>query len=91
MTSPSALADPVDRASSIPRTATDESDTVVPQISAWLRRALARRTHRELRAAGTRRGMAVLEAVADGSWETASLEPVENLRERGPYVDDPHE
>jgi hypothetical protein len=36
-------------------------------------------------------GMAVLEAVADGSWETASLEPVENLRERGPYVDDPHE
>lgn len=36
-------------------------------------------------------GMAVLEAVADGSWETASLEPVENLRERGPYVTDPHE
>lgn len=36
-------------------------------------------------------GMAVLEAVADGSWETASLEPVENIRERGPSVDNPHE
>jgi predicted deacylase len=36
-------------------------------------------------------GMAVLEAVADGSWETASLEPVENIRERGEYVTDPHE
>jgi predicted deacylase len=36
-------------------------------------------------------GMSVLEAVADGSWETASLEPVENIRERGPYVTDPHE
>jgi predicted deacylase len=36
-------------------------------------------------------GMAVLEAVADGSWETTSLEPVENIRERGPYVTDPHE
>jgi len=36
-------------------------------------------------------GMAVLEAVADGSWETASLEPVENIRERGEFVTDPHE
>jgi hypothetical protein len=36
-------------------------------------------------------GMSVLEAVADGSWETASLEPVENIRERGPGVRDPHE
>lgn len=36
-------------------------------------------------------GMAVLEAVADGSWETTSLEPVENIRERGPFVSDPHE
>ncbi|MFG2059316.1 M14 family zinc carboxypeptidase [Micromonospora sp. NPDC048930] len=36
-------------------------------------------------------GMAILEAVADGSWETANLEPVENIRERGPSVDDPHE
>lgn len=36
-------------------------------------------------------GKSVLEAVADGSWETVSLEPVENIRERGPSVDDPHE
>jgi hypothetical protein len=36
-------------------------------------------------------GMAVLNAVADGSWETASLEPVENIRERGDSVSDPHE
>jgi hypothetical protein len=36
-------------------------------------------------------GMSVLEAVADGSWETASLEPVENIRERGPSVSNPHE
>ncbi|QNN52326.1 M14 family zinc carboxypeptidase [Nocardioides mesophilus] len=36
-------------------------------------------------------GQAVLEAVADGSWETASLEPVKNIRERGDYVSDPHE
>lgn len=36
-------------------------------------------------------GMSVLEAVADGSWETASLEPVENIRERGDSVGDPHE
>jgi hypothetical protein len=36
-------------------------------------------------------GMAVLEAVADGSWETASLEPVEQIRERGPGISDPHE
>ena len=35
--------------------------------------------------------MAVLEAVADGSWETASLEPVEQIRERGPGISDPHE
>ncbi|HEX7276860.1 MAG TPA: M14 family zinc carboxypeptidase [Acidimicrobiales bacterium] len=36
-------------------------------------------------------GLAVLEAVADGSWETVSLEPVENIRERGDSVSDPHE
>ena len=36
-------------------------------------------------------GMAVLEAAADGSLYTASLEPVENIRERGEPVDDPHE
>jgi predicted deacylase len=36
-------------------------------------------------------GMAVLEAVADGSWETVSLEPVENIRERGDFISDPHE
>ncbi|MPV36349.1 M14 family zinc carboxypeptidase [Georgenia subflava] len=36
-------------------------------------------------------GMAVLEAVADGSWTTASLEPVENIRERGDFITDPHE
>jgi predicted deacylase len=36
-------------------------------------------------------GMAVLEAVADGSWETVSLEPVENIRERGDFVSNPHE
>lgn len=36
-------------------------------------------------------GMSVLEAVADGSWETTSLEPVEQIRERGPSVGDPHE
>jgi predicted deacylase len=36
-------------------------------------------------------GMAVLEAVADGSWETVSLEPVEQIRERGDYISDPHE
>lgn len=36
-------------------------------------------------------GMAVLEAVADGSWETASLEPVEQIRERGDYITNPHE
>ena len=36
-------------------------------------------------------GMAVLEAVADGSWENASLGPVENIRERGPSVSNPHE
>jgi predicted deacylase len=36
-------------------------------------------------------GMSVLEAVADGSWETASLEPVEQIRERGDYITDPHE
>ena len=36
-------------------------------------------------------GMAVLEAVADGSWETASLEPVEQIRERGDAINDPHE
>jgi hypothetical protein len=36
-------------------------------------------------------GMELLEAVADGSWETASLEPVENIRERGDFIRDPHE
>jgi predicted deacylase len=36
-------------------------------------------------------GMSVLAAVADGSWDTASLEPVENIRERGPFVPNPHE
>ena len=36
-------------------------------------------------------GMAVLEAVADGSWQTVSLEPVDNIRERGDSVSDPHE
>lgn len=36
-------------------------------------------------------GMELLEAVADGSWESASLEPVENIRERGDYIRDPHE
>lgn len=36
-------------------------------------------------------GKAVLKAVADGSWETASLEPVENLRERGEPIGNPHE
>ncbi|WP_116043404.1 M14 family zinc carboxypeptidase [Amycolatopsis palatopharyngis] len=36
-------------------------------------------------------GMSVLEAVADGSWETTSLEPVEQIRERGDYISDPHE
>lgn len=36
-------------------------------------------------------GMAVLEAVADGSWETTSLEPVEQIRERGPRISNPHE
>jgi len=36
-------------------------------------------------------GMAVLEAVADGSWETVSLEPVEQIRERGDSISDPHE
>lgn len=36
-------------------------------------------------------GMAVLEAVADGSWQTANLEPVENIRERGEFVSNPHE
>ncbi|MGH3143228.1 MAG: M14 family zinc carboxypeptidase [Gaiellales bacterium] len=36
-------------------------------------------------------GMSVLEAVADGSWETASLEPVEQIRERGDFINDPHE
>lgn len=36
-------------------------------------------------------GMAVLESVADGTWETTSLEPVENIRERGDSVSDPHE
>lgn len=37
-----------------------------------------------------RAGMAVLEAVADGSWTTASLEPVEQIRERGEFITDPH-
>ena len=36
-------------------------------------------------------GMAVLNAVADGSWETVSLEPVDSIRERGDAVSDPHE
>lgn len=36
-------------------------------------------------------GQAVLEAVADGSWQTASLEPVEQIRERGDSVGNPHE
>lgn len=36
-------------------------------------------------------GMSVLEAVAEGSWLTTSLEPVENIRERGDRVTDPHE
>lgn len=36
-------------------------------------------------------GMELLEAVADGSWETASLEPVENIRERGDSIRNPHE
>lgn len=35
-------------------------------------------------------GLAVLEAAADGSLGTASLEPVENIRERGPSIPDPH-
>ena len=34
--------------------------------------------------------MATLEAVADGSWRTVSLEPVEQIRERGPSITDPH-
>ncbi len=37
-----------------------------------------------------RAGMAVLEAVADGSWTTVSLEPVEQIRERGEPITDPH-
>ncbi|WP_162144906.1 M14 family zinc carboxypeptidase [Arthrobacter castelli] len=37
-----------------------------------------------------RAGMSVLEAVADGEWLTASLEPVENIRERGERISDPH-
>ncbi len=36
-------------------------------------------------------GLSVLEAVADGSWETTSLAPVEQIRERGDYVSNPHE
>ena len=36
-------------------------------------------------------GMAVLEAVADGSWETASLQPVDQIRERGDVIRDPYE
>lgn len=36
-------------------------------------------------------GMALLEAVADGSWATASLEPVEQIRERGDFITNPHE
>ncbi|HET7415502.1 MAG TPA: M14 family zinc carboxypeptidase [Arthrobacter sp.] len=35
-------------------------------------------------------GMSVLEAVANGEWLTASLEPVENIRERGDRISDPH-
>jgi hypothetical protein len=38
-----------------------------------------------------RAGMSLLEAVADGTWLTTSLEPVENIRERGPSIRDPHE
>ncbi|WP_162150209.1 M14 family zinc carboxypeptidase [Arthrobacter sp. H14] len=36
-------------------------------------------------------GMSVLEAVANGEWLTASLEPVEDIRERGDFITDPHE
>ena len=36
-------------------------------------------------------GMAVHEAVADGSWGTASLEPVDRIRERGDVIRYPHE
>lgn len=36
-------------------------------------------------------GMSVLTAAADGSIFTRSLEPVENIRERGDFVSNPHE
>jgi predicted deacylase len=36
-------------------------------------------------------GMAVLESAADGSLWTASTEPADNIRERGPSVPNPHE
>jgi hypothetical protein len=35
--------------------------------------------------------MAVLESAADGSLWTASTEPADNIRERGPSVPNPHE
>ncbi|GGK79506.1 hypothetical protein GCM10011509_30020 [Ornithinimicrobium pekingense] len=34
-------------------------------------------------------GYELLKAVADGSWETADLSPIENIRERGDFVGDP--
>jgi predicted deacylase len=36
-------------------------------------------------------GMSVLESAADGSLWTASTEPADNIRERGPFVPNPHE
>lgn len=34
-------------------------------------------------------GYELLKSVADGSWETADLSVIENIRERGDYVGDP--